>query len=282
MTNDEIIKLILNKGEVQISDKERNLSFSNIKHDIANLIVEKTYNINTGFPFPQTLILQVLNDIHFDAKEEQSSKKQAIQAIKIIQDQGIIPIERKYMQIDITMKKGKVTEDTFPSVIEKVSKFLEDNKAKIVNENKDRIDTFKIVFNVLPNVYRDIVTLFEECLVIEVLSSKILVVEKHVGQSKYEEEFYKTIKKDDTHDQFKNMKISNSRIDDFLEENEEDVNTNDGKPKKIDKKVTCTKCKGSSFTSNDDLRKHFKCEWHIENARRCTEVTILIILILIF
>jgi len=107
-------------------------------------------------------------------------------------------------------------------------------------------------------------------LAIEILSSKILVIEENTQKSKYEEEFYKTVKQEDPDEKFKNMKISNSRIDDFLEENDEDVNTN--QPKKPEKKITCTKCKGSSFTSNEELRKHFKCEWHIENARRTIEV----------
>ena len=163
MANEEIIKLILNKGEVQISEKERMLNFSNVKNDIANLIVEKTYNYNTGLPFPQTLILQVLNDIHFDAREEHSSKKQAIQAIKIIQECGIIPIERKYMQLEIKVKKGKVAEDQFESHKERINKFLEESKAKIISQSLDKIETFKITFNILPNYYRDIVTTFEEC-----------------------------------------------------------------------------------------------------------------------
>jgi len=68
------------------------------------------------------------------------------------------------------------------------------------------------------------------------------------------------------------MKISNTRIDEFLEDYEEDVQTK--KEKKPEKKILCTKCKGSSFESNDDLRKHFKSDWHIENARRCTDVFI--------
>jgi len=162
MSTEDIIKLILNKGEVQISEKERSQTFSNIKNDIANLIVEKTYNYRTGLPFPQTLILQVLNDIHFDAKEEQSSKKQAIQAIKIIQDREIIPIERKYMQIEITIKKGKLLDDGFLPAVEKLNKFFEDSLAKIVSKNMEDREHFKVVINILPNFYRDIVTTFEE------------------------------------------------------------------------------------------------------------------------
>lgn len=166
MSYEEIIKLILNKGEVQIGDKERNLNFSNLKNDIANLIVEKTYNYTTGKPFPQQLILQVLNDIHFDVKEEQSSKKQAVQAVKIIQDRKIIPIERKLMQIQITIKQENISEEDFKNLNVAINKFFDESKAEILSKEIDSVKTFKIVFNILPNYFRDLVTTYEESRII--------------------------------------------------------------------------------------------------------------------
>ncbi len=161
MDNEEIIKLILNKGEVQISDREREMNYSNIKNDIANLIVEKTYNYNTGLPFPPTLILQVLNDIHFVVKEELPSKVQAKEAIKFIQEKKIIPIERKYIQVRIRIKQGKIE---FNQALEKINKFLVESNAKIDSENKENINSFDMTFCILPNYYRDLFNKYEECM----------------------------------------------------------------------------------------------------------------------
>jgi hypothetical protein len=53
-----------------------------------------------------------------------------------------------------------------------------------------------------------------------------------------------------------NMKISNQMIEKFL---------NDDKPLK--KMIKCTKCKGSSFETQEELRKHYKSDWHNFNAK---------------
>ncbi len=52
------------------------------------------------------------------------------------------------------------------------------------------------------------------------------------------------------------MKISNTMIDQLF---------NDERTKKI--KILCTKCKGSNFEDRDDLRKHYKTNWHTFNAK---------------
>ncbi len=62
-------------------------------------------------------------------------------------------------------------------------------------------------------------------------------------------------------DTFSNMKISNPAIEKFLYDNAD----KEDKPKK--KTLVCTKCKGSSFLEQDDLRKHFKTNWHNFNAK---------------
>jgi hypothetical protein len=65
---------------------------------------------------------------------------------------------------------------------------------------------------------------------------------------------------------FSKMKVSNHMIDRMLNEMDEEVNENGDK---INKKriLVCTKCAGSSFTEQADLRKHFKTEWHIFNSK---------------
>ena len=59
------------------------------------------------------------------------------------------------------------------------------------------------------------------------------------------------------------MRIADVNVEKYLEENYGD----DGEfKKKNKKKLTCTKCKGSSFNDRDELRKHYKTNWHKFNA----------------
>jgi ribosome maturation protein Sdo1 len=48
MSEEEIIVEILNKGEFQLSDKERDTQLENLRLDIANIIVKMAINANDG------------------------------------------------------------------------------------------------------------------------------------------------------------------------------------------------------------------------------------------
>ena len=162
MTYEEVVKLILDKGEIQVSEKERNLNFQNVKNDIANIIVEKTYNLENGLPFTHNVILKVLNDINFNLKESEDAKKQALKAIKLIQEKDILPIERKMMQIFITIKNQKNFSENFEEFKKKITDFLKSTNSEILEMNLENQKQFKIKCNIFPNHYRDILTQYEE------------------------------------------------------------------------------------------------------------------------
>ena len=48
MSEEQIIMEILNKGEFQVSDKEREGQLENLRLDIANIIVKMVINTNDG------------------------------------------------------------------------------------------------------------------------------------------------------------------------------------------------------------------------------------------
>jgi ribosome maturation protein SDO1 len=158
----EIVKLILEKGEIQVSEKERNLNFSNLKNDIANIIVEKTFNKENGLPFPQNVILKVLDDIKFQMRETEDAKKQALKAIKLIQDKDILPIERNLMQIFIKLKNSNMDENAFQKFAKQFLTFLNDNTSQIIDINTDTAKSFNIKCNILPNHYRDLLTKYQD------------------------------------------------------------------------------------------------------------------------
>ena len=56
------------------------------------------------------------------------------------------------------------------------------------------------------------------------------------------------------------LKIADQKVEQFIQDNFKDE-----KEKK--KVIACTKCKDSNFETQDELRKHFKTNWHTFNAK---------------
>jgi ribosome maturation protein SDO1 len=159
----DIVKLILDKGEVQVSDKERESHNKNLKNQIASIIVEKTYNKETGLPFPQNVIQKILDDFKFIIKEDQDAKKQALKAIKFIQDQNILAIERNLMQILIKFKSKLYNDDqAYQKISKELLELLKNTNSIILEINTTDVRQFKIKCNILPNHYREILTEYQE------------------------------------------------------------------------------------------------------------------------
>jgi hypothetical protein len=63
------------------------------------------------------------------------------------------------------------------------------------------------------------------------------------------------------------LKISNTAIDKYLEDNYNEETVNTDKKKIIKKKITCSKCNGSDFETQGDFRKHCQTKWHNYNVK---------------
>ena len=66
-TTDEakICALILETGELQVSEKERKHNFENIFRDAVTVLVDKCVNPETNRPYPPGMIERALKEIHF-------------------------------------------------------------------------------------------------------------------------------------------------------------------------------------------------------------------------
>ena len=275
MSHQEIIKLILDKGDIQTGEKERDEGKANLKKYISNIIVQKTYNTENGLPFPQDIITQALDDINFKYSEKDSEKKQANKGIKELISHKILPIERKLMQLKITLKK--VGNENNP-ILQDKEKFEEFNKnilnyfneieSEIIENETTNIDNYNIKINIKTLYYREILNKYDKILNIEVLSQdEISQKVKDKIKEKGENNTISTEnveKKDEIEQHFENMRISDVTVEKYLEENYGDDGEN--KKKKNKKKLTCTKCKDSSFNDRDELRQHCKTNWHKYNA----------------
>jgi len=113
---------ILEKGELQVSDKERHQHLDNLFKEIATIVSDKCVNPETKRPYTVTMIEQSMKDAHFSINPTKNAKQQALEVIKLLQSSGTLPIERAEMKIrlDVPIKEGKKIKEKLHKLIKKV------------------------------------------------------------------------------------------------------------------------------------------------------------------
>lgn len=140
----EICKEILDKGELQVSDKERHSALDSMFKDIATTIAEKCINPVTKRPYPVTMIEKAMKDIHYSVKQNRNAKQQALDIIP--QLKNIMELERAQMRLRVIIH-GKDARKLRDNIV-KLSKKLE-------NENWDS-GTVNLICLIDPGKYREI------------------------------------------------------------------------------------------------------------------------------
>lgn len=141
----EICKEILKKGELQVSDKERQSQIDQMFKDIANIVAQKCINPEMKRPYPVTVIQDAMKKAHFSVKLTQNTKQQALQVIKVLKE--IMPIERAQMKIRMvaSAKYGK-----------KVKEKLQQTESFKLEDETLNDDQMSLQFFVEPGEYRHI------------------------------------------------------------------------------------------------------------------------------
>ena len=102
-----ICKVILAKGELQVSEKERKVETESALRDAVTTLVEKCVNPATKRPYPPGMIESALKDIHFSIDTKRSAKQQALEALPRLQE--IFPIKRAEMRFAVAAPLDKDT-----------------------------------------------------------------------------------------------------------------------------------------------------------------------------
>lgn len=140
----EICKLILAKGELQVSEKERSQQLEQTTKDIANIVAEMCVNSETKRPYSISSIEgSMKEDIHFSVHPTRSAKQQALQVIKQLQEK--IPICRAEMRLRFFLpgKEAKKLKEKLTSMVKKI-------------ESEEFAGSLEMVCLVDPGCYRQI------------------------------------------------------------------------------------------------------------------------------
>lgn len=138
---------ILEKGELQISDKERQSQQEATLKEIATIIADKTVNPETKRPYPVSMIEKSMKQVHFSLKPKRTAKQQALETIAKLKD--VIPIEKSQMKLRVICHKKHL-------------KQLKEMAAEVESENISGDGVLEMVFLSDPGHYRAIDLLIKD------------------------------------------------------------------------------------------------------------------------
>ena len=100
MKKEDIIKLILEKGDLQVSEKEREVHMQNLLNDVIKVVAEKCVHPDSQRSFSIEDIRQAVKDVQFIVRPDKPAKAQALVCIKLLAQKYFI--ERAKMKVRVT------------------------------------------------------------------------------------------------------------------------------------------------------------------------------------
>mmetsp|Transcript_16541 Transcript_16541/g.27344 ORF Transcript_16541/g.27344 Transcript_16541/m.27344 type:complete len:252 (+) Transcript_16541:131-886(+) len=96
---EKIILVILEQGELQVSEKERDQQFDNAFHEIATIVSQKCVSPDTQRPIPVSVIEKAMKECHYAVVPGRTAKQQALEVIKQLKEK--MPIDRAQMRLSV-------------------------------------------------------------------------------------------------------------------------------------------------------------------------------------
>ncbi|KAI9281822.1 SBDS protein C-terminal domain-containing protein [Sporodiniella umbellata] len=114
---DQVIQEILKKGELQVAEKERTNQLETLWKDIAHTVTDNCVNPQTKRPYTVTMIEKAMQDLHLSVNPKRSTKSQALEVIKQLQEKQMLPIQRAQMRIRLTLSQSKESKKLRDSIM---------------------------------------------------------------------------------------------------------------------------------------------------------------------
>lgn len=108
----KILDEILRKGELQVSERERQYQSDNLFNEIAGIVTAKCVDPETNRPFSLGVIERAMKEtIHYAVVPSKNAKTQAQTVIKLLSEHMSISRAQMRVRIDASTKKGKVMKE---------------------------------------------------------------------------------------------------------------------------------------------------------------------------
>lgn len=92
---------ILAKGELQVSEKERQSQLESTFRDVATIVTDMCVNPDTKRPYTVGVVERAMKDVHYSVKPHKSTKQQALEVIQLLKP--MMQIERARMRLKVTL-----------------------------------------------------------------------------------------------------------------------------------------------------------------------------------
>lgn len=149
---DPIIKEIITKGEIQLSERERQLMLNKINNELLTIISAKCVNPKSKKRYPPTMIHKALLELKFSPVLNKPAKLQALEAIKLLVSKQVIPIVRAKMKVKVSISMS------CQDAIDHLKTLIASNDSS-TTVNDENIWTCTGLID--PVSYRDLVTICE-------------------------------------------------------------------------------------------------------------------------
>jgi len=139
---DEISKLILSKGQLQVSDKERSQQLEKTSAQIAEWISKNCVQPATDRPYTISQIRHAMQQANVSIHPTKPLKRQYLDCVRLLQK--VVPIQRAKMELLLLVP---------PEYKDKMEKSLKENKVNS-RESEHTFDFLKYQILVDPSLYR--------------------------------------------------------------------------------------------------------------------------------
>jgi ribosome maturation protein SDO1 len=261
-----IARNILEKGDLQVSDKERDEAHEVLFKDIATIISKRVFNKKTGLPLSISMIETALTSIGFSVVSTISAKKQAVKGTSLLLDKFPNEFARLQMLLHVSFQIQQLKE-----IRQFLQKFeiqfcIEDRKDwNISKETFEKEKTTEKMapseitssgtFHCLPQLFGTMDKFFTVTLSppanLVLLSSNECIVNK-------------TNLQESTNNTNRCQSLNASL--DFSQPETQSVPTI--KHAKEETLRKCSHCPNAIFESVCQFRTHCKCDWHAFNVKR--------------
>jgi len=121
---------ILDKGELQVTAKEREEQLESQYKDVATIIASRCINPDTKKPYSVATIEQAMKDAHIALRPNRTSKQMALDTMKKLKEGQSLKIQRAKMRLSIAVSRRAVLEQVkkLPNVKCESEKYDEETK----------------------------------------------------------------------------------------------------------------------------------------------------------
>ncbi|KAF7456520.1 ribosome maturation protein SBDS [Cryptosporidium felis] len=270
---DKICKIILNKGEIQVSETERSYMLDKQYTDICHMLSKMTINPNNNLPLSVKIIESELKESGFSVSLNKSTKEQALKAYDLLKKRIPDQIERAKMLLKLTVDIGKKQ-----YITEKLEKF----NIYVASTEEDQT-IYSITFFCEPRYYREI----------DMLDCKLLLLDSNIKNMDSSPELDREslsevhlCKQANLKTQTKSLPstkqgvMTDNRVELLRSSPTQDgelgilerrsiqkLHTQDKKPTSKSNNMLCRKC-NVELDDSITFREHYRSEWHIFNTKR--------------